>query len=278
MEVKDDVRTIDELIKEDEHASQQRLIKVLVGVLLALGLIFTGALNFMLYSRPFPGNLKVLALIPALLIEGSLALFLLGSFVWFAHGTQGTLAKVFGWLMFAIVGGNTVVEFNTLLNPDAAAADGFLKLYSFWGVPLVVVLVIGFWKAVVDADPTIMGMRRRREMRQAVESVKQDAFLAALGTEESRAAIRSYGVRAAGALNRALNPGGEVLQLPAEGGTGGDLGRPQPRLHNDDIVAIAKLLRTMNAAGDESAKNPPESAKTGGAGDAPADEGDQSPK
>lgn len=207
------VNSIAELIEADEHAAKRRLVQLAAGGLIGIGLLFTGYLNFQLYSRAFPDNMKVFGLIPAVLIEGSLALFLLGSFVWFAHGVQGTLAKIFGWLMFAIVGLNTVIEFNTLTG-GSDGGNEFLRLYAFWGVPLVLVLVIGFWKAVIDADPSVQIMRQRRKIQQTLQVAKMNAEIAALGSEESRLALQVFGERSAADVNRRLIGNG-VKRLPA---------------------------------------------------------------
>ena len=121
------VSSVAELMEEDDHKGKRALVQAAAAILIAVGLIFTGYLSFELYSRAFPDTLKVLGIIPAVLIEGSLAVFLLGSFVWFAHGAQGALAKIFGWAMFGIVALNCVVEFNVLVGGDSGNND-FLRL------------------------------------------------------------------------------------------------------------------------------------------------------
>lgn len=206
------VNSIAELIEADEHAAKRRLVQLAAGGLIGIGLLFTGYLNFMLYSRAFPDNMKIFGLIPALLLEGSLALFLLGSFVWFAHGVQGTLAKIFGWLMFVIVGLNTVIEFNALTG-SGTGGNEFLQLYAFWGTPLVLVLAIAFWKAVIDADPSVQIMRQRRKIQQTLQVAKMNAEINALGSEESRWALQVFGERSAADVNRRLIGDG-VKQLP----------------------------------------------------------------
>lgn len=81
--------TVGEMMSRDDLKSKRQLVQLCAGILIAIGLMFTGTLSFLLYGRAFEGAMKVVAIIPALLIEGSLAMFLLGSFVWFSHGTQG---------------------------------------------------------------------------------------------------------------------------------------------------------------------------------------------
>lgn len=202
--------TVAELIQSDNKRAARALVQIAAGVLIAIGLLFTGYMNFMLYSRAFPDSLKIMGLIPALLIEGSLAVFLLGSFVWFSHGVQGILAKIFGWLMFAIVGLNTVIEFNALVgNAQMTDSNEFLRMYAFWGTPLVLVLVIGFWKAVIDTDPAIHIMRQQRQLQQVLTVAKIDATLRALGREQSRAALGVYGNREADHIDRILLGVGE---------------------------------------------------------------------
>lgn len=203
----DHIETVGEMLERDDHEASRRMVQIVAGILIALGLLFTGYLNFQLYSRAFSADSKVFALIPAFLIEGSLATFLLGSFVWFAHGTQGKLSKFFGWAMFAIVALNTVVEFNAQANPNGALSD-FLHIYTIWGVPVVVPLTIAFWKATIDADPSISIMRANRKIQQTLQVAKHEATLQALRSEEHRGALRIYGNRRADPINAALR--GEI--------------------------------------------------------------------
>lgn len=200
------LNTVTEMMEHDEHESSRKMVQLVATILVGLGLLFTGYLNFQLYSRAFSADSKIFGIIPAILIEGSLATFLLGSFVWFSHGTQGKLAKFFGWAMFGIVALNTVVEFNAQLSTgtDATNINEFLKIYTFWGVPIIVPLIVGFWKAVIDADPSIQIMRMERKIQQTLQLAKQDAKLKALGADDSRQALTEYGARAAAPINAAL--------------------------------------------------------------------------
>jgi hypothetical protein len=236
------VSSVAELMEEDDHKGKRALVQAAAAILIAVGLLFTGYMSFSLYSRAFPDTMKVLGLIPAVLIEGSLATFLLGSFVWFAHGTQGTLAKIFGWAMFAIVALNCVVEFNALVGSDAGNND-FLKLYSFWGVPLVIPLVVGFWKAVIDADPAIQIMRQKRKIQQTMQIGKMQSLMVALGEEESRAALTAYGQRNAREINARLRGNAQLsAHVPAQ--------------NDDDVPAMAEHVparpaRNGRKAGDD---------------------------
>lgn len=195
------VPTVGELIAEDDMRGKRALVQVAAGALIAVGLVFTGYLNYALYSRAFPDELRILGVIPALLIEGSLAVFLLGNFVWFAAGTQGTLGRVFGWAMFAIVGANTLIEFNAL---TGQGSNEFVRLYAYWGVPIVIPMVIAFWKAILDADPAIQVMRQRQRIAQSLHLAQLQAIMQALDTETSRKAVQAYGERYAAAIQRRL--------------------------------------------------------------------------
>lgn len=188
------VMSIASLVAEDEHKGKRTLVQVAAGALIGLGLVFTFILNVMLYSRAFEGPLKIIGVIPALLIEGSLAVFMFGSFVWFSAGTQGMLAKIFGWVMFVIVALNVIVEFNALSNA-AAAESAAIKLYSFWGVPLVIPIVIAFWKAVVDTDPAIGIMRTKRKFQQAKQAAEMQSIMLAASSPEATQALAMYGQR-----------------------------------------------------------------------------------
>lgn len=199
-------QTVADLMDEDDNTAGKRLVQAAAAFIIGVGLLFTGYLNFQLYGRAFTDDLKVLGLIPALLIEGSLAAFLVGGFTWFAHGTQGKISKIFGWAMFIIVALNTIVEFNTLTG-NATDSD-FIRLYAFWGVPLVVVVTIAFWKATWDADPSIQIMRQRRKIAQTLQVAKLNSLMVALGKEQSRAALTEFGNRSAEVINAQLRGNG----------------------------------------------------------------------
>lgn len=188
------VMSIASLVAEDENKGKRTLVQVAAGALIGLGLVFTFILNVMLYARAFEGPMKIIGVIPAILIEGSLAVFMFGSFVWFSAGTQGMLAKIFGWLMFVIVAFNVIVEFNAL-SSSAAAESEFIKMYSYWGVPLVIPVVIAFWKAVVDTDPAIGIMRTKRKFQQAKQSAEMQSIMLAASSPEATQALAVYGQR-----------------------------------------------------------------------------------
>ncbi|MCL5994494.1 MAG: hypothetical protein M1546_00370 [Chloroflexi bacterium] len=230
------VSTIGDVMAEDDHRAKRTLVQGAAGGLITIGLLFTGFLNFMLYSRPFPSEMKIVGVIPALLIEGSLAVFLLGSFVWFAHGVQSVLAKIFGWLMFLVVGLNAVVEFNSMSGADMGE---FLQVYAFWGIPLVVVMTIAFWKAVVDADPSIQRMRRRRKIRLSIEEARDLAFVQALNSDSTQAAVIDNGEMQAGEVQRWLRgQAPRKAELPA--GTPSPIGIPakaEAKYSTNEILA-----------------------------------------
>lgn len=223
------MKSVGDLMQDSDHETMVRVLKGGAGIIIGIGLLFTGTLNFMLYSRAFTGNMQIAGIIPAILIEGSLALFLLGNLYWFSYGTQGLFAKVFGWLMFAIVALNTVIEFNAR---TGGLDDQFLSVYAFWGVPIVIPLVIGFWKAVLDSEPGIQVRRKRRLLAQSMKIAKMDAVVLSLNKQDHRSALEEYGDRVADEINDGLRgkrlavaskaPGGLNLQVVGQGGGKGD--------------------------------------------------------
>lgn len=178
-----------------EESAHQSILPYIAAMLIVLGLIFTGVLNVMLYSRAFTDNLKLLAIVPAVLIEGSLAMFIVGGFSWFAKGPQATLAKIFGWAMFGIVAANTLVEFNALVG---GKNEQWVSVYAFWGVPVMIPLVVAFWKLVIELDPSIIIMREKNHLRRQMEMAKFKATAQALRTGDFSSAVAYYGQSAAG--------------------------------------------------------------------------------
>ena len=77
------------------------------------------------------------------------------------------------------------------------------------------VVTIAFWKAVIDADPSIQIMRQKRKIAQTLQVAKMQAFVTALGSEDSRNALAMFGLRTSEDVNRRLRGEGEgdVIEL-----------------------------------------------------------------
>ena len=88
--------TIGAVMQETKMSGGKSIAIALACAMLGIGLIYTGIHNYNLFVRALPDGQQVFALIPVILLEGSIVLFMLGGFVWFAPGAQKMLATMFG--------------------------------------------------------------------------------------------------------------------------------------------------------------------------------------
>lgn len=175
--------------KSNKGGAKSIVVAVLVSFLL-IGVVYTGIHNFNLFSRTLGDDQKIFALIPVVLLEGGILLFLAGSFVWFAGGAQKIVATISGWLLFAIVAANTVVD--SLLH-SSGDMPSWLTLYSTFVMYAMPVLVMAILKLILDLDPA----KRRMDMEKAIEfALMEGKFAAAqraMNSEPNRAALSDYG-------------------------------------------------------------------------------------
>lgn len=160
--------TIGAVMQETKMSGGKSIAIALACAMLGIGLIYTGIHNYNLFVRALPDGQQVFALIPVILLEGSIVLFMLGGFVWFAPGAQKMLATMFGWLLFAIVMANTVVDSMT---QKQDAMPEWLKLYALVLLPGIPVVVIAMWKLIIDLDPA----KRKLDMKKSIEHAVDEA-------------------------------------------------------------------------------------------------------
>jgi hypothetical protein len=170
---------------------------VAAAVLIAAGLLYTGIHNYNLFRRALPDDQQVFALVPVLLLEGSIVLFLVSSFVWFSIGAQKALAGAFGWALFAIVGLNTLVD---SLTQSASTIPAWLGVYATLMLPVTPVMVVAMWKLILDTDPAKRRLDMQKTIAGAIEEAKYQAAQRALMSEANRAALIDYGAAYSAAI------------------------------------------------------------------------------
>lgn len=201
MQGESEVPTIGEIISRKKLGGFKAVVIFFAGLLFVGGLIYTGLHNLNLFTRAVPESQKVFAFVPVILLEGSIILALLGSFVWFHIGTQKTIGTIFGWVLFLVVAANTVID--SMFNAGEAIPD-WMSVYStlvMWATP---VFVIAVWKAIIDADPAKHHIDMQRQIDHAVEEAKFEAALTALKSTDTRDAVKHFGDQYAGWLNERI--------------------------------------------------------------------------
>ncbi len=193
--------TMGEFMQKSKMGGAKSIVVAVLISFLLIGVVYTGIHNFNLFSRTLTEDQRLFALIPVILLEGGILLFLAGSFVWFAGGSQKIVATVSGWLLFAVVAANTVVD--SMLHSSGEMPE-WLKLYSTFVMYAMPVLVMAILKLILDLDPA----KRRLDMEKAIEHAMQEGKFAAaqraMNDEANRAALSDYSTAYGNAMAQAI--------------------------------------------------------------------------
>lgn len=183
-------KTVGEVMKARQREGIKAIVIGVTVLFLVVGVVYTGIHNFNLFSRTLPADQRVFALIPVVLIEGGILLFMAGGFFWFSGGAQKTLASGFGWVLFAIVAGNTMVDSMTA---SSSTIPEWLNIYASYFVWITPVLVMAMIKLVLDLDPARKRIDREKALEHAREEAEHLAVQEAMMGEDVRVALQNYG-------------------------------------------------------------------------------------
>jgi hypothetical protein len=135
----------------------------IVGLILLVGVIFTGYHNWNLFSRGATTDFgRTAAIIPPLLLDGSIVLLLVLLLTYFRDRLQWWVAVLFNAILFIIVGVNTSLDFSLATNESLSEGMNF---YLRWGVVWSFLLAFIGWEIIIHLDPR----HRRRAARAEVE-------------------------------------------------------------------------------------------------------------
>lgn len=178
---------------------------------LMIGVIYTGLHNYNLFSRTVKAGQEVFALIPVILIEGSVVAFIVAGYVWFAGGTQKLVATVSGWALFLIIGINTLID-SLMTSGGDSALPQWLHLYSTFVMYAVPVAIMAIIKLLFDLDPS----KRKVEIQKAMEHALVEGQFAemqrALGSDTNRQALAHFGNQFGAALAAHIR---EIAPIPS---------------------------------------------------------------
>jgi len=178
-----------ETLKQENTRAARAITATLAAALIIAGAIYTGVHNFNLFARYLPQDQQVFALIPVLLLEGSLLLLLIAQFTWLTSPTQRIIATASSWLLFGLLAIHTLID--SWLQTGNQPPD-WLQLYATFALPVTPVLVTAIWKMIIDADPARARARARATLEAAIEQAQHEATLAALDEEQITRAIADY--------------------------------------------------------------------------------------
>lgn len=197
--------------------SGKKFIKSAAYVVFGATVIFLGIFNFMLYARAFddPAT-KLLAILPAVTISGSVLLLTFANIRWFSMGTQAQVGKFAGYGLFAIEAANAVVEW-TLVNNWLDSSAPVIRIYAQFGIPLALVLIGLVYKILIDSDEESEIVREHNMTSALIRQRKRAAQMAFLDDATIKTRITRAGQDAARRLTAAHTVGveDEPAQLPA---------------------------------------------------------------
>jgi len=141
----------------------------IVGLILLAGVIFTGYHNWNLFSRGAQTDFgRTFAIIPPLLLDGSIVLLLVLLLTYFRDRLQWWIAVLFNAVLFIIVGINTSLDYS--LATGEGLSDG-MRLYLRWGVVWAFLLAFIGWELLIHLDPR---HKRQSARAQVEEEAEQD--------------------------------------------------------------------------------------------------------
>lgn len=122
-----------------------------VGALILSAVLFTGWHNWRLYSRGADtATGKTVAIIPALLLDGSIVLLLTLLLTYFKDRFQWWTAVIFNALLFLVIGANTSIDFSMNANEPLSTA---MHAYLRWGVVASFLGTLLMWEIIIHLDP-----------------------------------------------------------------------------------------------------------------------------
>lgn len=184
-------KTMGEFLQSGKvNGAKSIVVAVLVSFLL-IGVVYTGIHNFNLFSKTLAADQSMFAIIPVILLEGGILLFLAGSFVWFSGGSQKLVATISGWALFGIVAANTLVD--SLMHTEGEAMPSWLTMYATFILYAMPVVVMAILKLILDLDPAKKKLDMEKAIEHAMGEAKFAAMQKALGSEHNRAALLDYG-------------------------------------------------------------------------------------
>lgn len=139
-----------------------------VGLILFAGVIFTGLHNWNLFSRGAMTSFgQASAIIPPLLLDGSIMLLLVLLLTYFCDSVQWWVAVIFNAVLFIIVGVNTSLDYS--LATGEPLSDG-MRLYLQWGIVWSFLLAFVGWELIIHLDPR----HKRQATRARIEDEAED--------------------------------------------------------------------------------------------------------
>lgn len=158
----------------------------LVGVILFVGVLFTGYHNWNLFARGTHTDAgQILAIVPPLMLDGSIVLILTLLLTYFRDALQWWVSVAFNVILFVIVGVNTSLDYS-LANGEALSNG--LQVYLRWGVLGSFLLAFALWEIIIHLDPKHRQRmaRGKLEMQAELDAAQIELELIELGIQAQK--------------------------------------------------------------------------------------------
>ena len=207
--------TMGELLTKSGRDGYRTITIVALVLFLLIGVGYTGVHNWNLFARTVQPDQKIFAVIPVILLEGSLLLLTAGGFFWFSGGAQKIVATTASWVFLGVIAVNTMLDSQLTVSGEIPAWLAMYRDYVLYGTPVAMLAVL---KAVLDLSPA----KRELDMQMAIEHAmtegKFNAMRVALSSETNRLALGDYARTFAQQIAEGLRAGA-VAALPAPAAT-----------------------------------------------------------
>lgn len=158
-----------------------KAVMIVAALFMVVAALYTGYHNWQLVNRLI--NNKVLALIPPILMDGSMLLIPLAFFVWFTDPMQKLIAVIFEIIIFIIVGINTVVN-GSYATGAPLTEDG--RLYVSIFITVSFLLVLAGWMLIFHCDPIIKRHEEKAQKTAEAEQLAHDLQIEQMKSEVNR--------------------------------------------------------------------------------------------
>lgn len=200
-------------IEQAKIEAGKKFIKNAAYLVFFATVVFLGIFNFMLYARAFTDDTaKLLAILPAVAISGSVLLLTFANIRWFSDGTQAIIGKWAGYALFGVEAANSIVEW-TLINGWLDSASPVIRVWSQFGIPLALVAIALVYKLLIDSDEDAEAIRDHNLTAAMISKRKRAAQLAFLDDPANVARITLAGRLSARRLTESHTRGADADAL-----------------------------------------------------------------
>lgn len=206
----EEMPTMGEVIDRNRRKGFETVTMIALLLFLGVGVIYTGIHNYNLFGRTMKPGQEVFAIIPVVLLEGSVLLLTAGGFFAFTGGAQKLVATMASWGFLVVIGINTVLDSQLASGQAIPEWMQTYQTFVLYGTPVAMLAVL---KAILDLSPAKQQLDMQMAIEHATMEAKYNAIRTALHSKDNRLALQDFAAQYAQQLADKLR--GIVPALPA---------------------------------------------------------------